>query len=61
MRPKNNCDVFLVYMGFPRSRKKRKTWMLVHNLQQESYGKCLCFGYFNEVLYENEKQGGLVR
>lgn len=47
--------------GFPEDHNKRNTWLLVRNLMQESSGKTILFGDFNDVLDAEEKSEGNSR
>lgn len=47
--------------GFPEEKNKRKTWQLIKSLKVNYDEKWICIWGFNDILAENEKQGGKCR
>ena len=53
------CSWALVgFYGPPYHRKRIKAWTNLHALLQSITGPWLCFGDFNSILNDNEKEGG---
>ena len=53
------CSWALVgFYGPPYHRKRIKAWTNLHALLQSITGPWLCFGDFNSILDDNEKEGG---
>jgi hypothetical protein len=47
--------------GFPQTEDRHKTWTLLRDLHSQEDVPWLCAGDFNEILYQHEKEGGLLR
>ncbi|KAH1098558.1 hypothetical protein J1N35_015479 [Gossypium stocksii] len=52
---------FTGFYGAPNVREKAKSWNLLRRLGQNNSLPWLVGGDFNDILYANEKQGGVVR
>lgn len=47
--------------GFPQTEDRHKTWTLLRDLHSQEDVPWLCAGDFNEILYQHEKEGGVLR
>ncbi|KAH6786600.1 hypothetical protein C2S52_006152 [Perilla frutescens var. hirtella] len=47
--------------GWAEEQFKHLTWELMRSLALSDYGKWLCMGDFNEILYHHEKREGVLR
>ncbi|KAL0361134.1 UNVERIFIED_CONTAM: hypothetical protein Sradi_3797900 [Sesamum radiatum] len=52
---------FTGFYGHPEVSQRRVTWSLLHQLSRQSCRPWLCMGDFNEILYQQEKQGVSAR
>lgn len=49
------------FYGYPATEDTHLSWNLLRDLASESRLPWVCMGDFNELLYANEKEGGLIR
>ncbi|KAL0404067.1 UNVERIFIED_CONTAM: hypothetical protein Sradi_2047500 [Sesamum radiatum] len=49
------------FYGEPEVTKRKLTWNLLSKLSSQSKRPCLCYGDFNELLDNTEKEGGVQR
>lgn len=47
--------------GFPEEHNKRKTWNLLQDICRHEGKRLVCFGDFNDTLYDHENLGGKNR
>ena len=47
--------------GWPERENKHRTWAMMSRIKSMSSAPCVMFGYFNEILCMEEKEGGADR